>query len=231
MRWIISALATITLVATSSASDFGRLGPSEDTVIISPGDDPCPGTAFFHHEGFEAASCWHYGGIQPPYYGAFGEAYDLGAVTIECLSLWLTNTGNYVPGASLDAYIWEGGLTSEPGAVVMVVTEVDPCEPALWPEISQHDIAMEAPVVGEFTVGYWAHFSEMWCAWYLASDLDGPQGKPWDCIAPGQGYPSGWQPSQIVWGSMSCWGLGGYYTEGGTPVQSATWGSLKSIFE
>ncbi len=232
MKWIICALAVITLVAASSASDFWGLGPSEDTVIISSGDDPCPGTAFFHHnEGFEAAFCWGYGGIQPPYYGAFGEAFDLGAVTIECLSLWLTQIGDYLPGTLLDAYIWEGGVTSEPGGVLMVETGVDPGGPAFWPEISEHDVIMGSPVVGEFTVGYWADFSGISCKWFVASDLDGPLGHPWTNIAPGGSHPEGWQNPGIVWGDMSSIGLGGYYTEGGTPVESTTWGALKGLFE
>ena len=232
MKYLFCLLAALAATGSGQALDFQGLGPSNDTVMIPNEDCRCTGIAFSHGDGvFEAAFCWQYAGIIPPYYGAFGEAYYLGHVVIECLSLWLTENGNYQPGFVLDAYIWEGGVSSEPGIVLDLTPGIDPGEPGFWPVFTEVCIPTGIEIDGEVTVGYWADFSNTNCTWYLAADLNGPAGMPWDCIAPGYGFPSGWLPSGLFWGPMSCWGLGGYYSEGGTPAKSVTWGKVKTLFQ
>ena len=160
MKRFATLLAILALTGfAANAADFGELGFSKDTQIQEPGNDECVGTLFYNHDGsFENGYCWQYGGIVPPYYGAFGEGYDLGAVFVECSAHWLSQTGAFV-GQPADIYLWDGGVTGAPGGVLSMVAGVvfDPI--AFWPSCSQHDVEIGYHVGGEFTVGYWADFS------------------------------------------------------------------------
>ena len=76
-------LLLLLALGTSSAvaSDAVSLGRSDETTIVGPGTDACASGVLVHnHDGsFESGCMWQYGGTMPPYYGAFGEGYDLGA--------------------------------------------------------------------------------------------------------------------------------------------------------
>ena len=104
---------------------------------------------------------------------------------------------------------------------------------AFWPSISQHDVAMGCVVCDEFTLGYWADFS--WrtrdLGWFIAIDQNGPGGHPWTNIAPGIGFPTGWHDPEVVWGATQSLGFGVYFGPGASPVEEATWGEIKSLFE
>ncbi len=216
------------------ASDFLILGPTSDPgPILGGGFDECGGTlAYNHNNTFEGGYGWYYGGVYPPYYGSFAEGYLLDAASIECIVLWLTDVGYYY-GGPCDVYIWEGGVSSEPGAVLHVTYGIDPGAPAFWPSFSQHDIDIVdyAFAGGELTVGYWGDWPGQGLHWFCASDLDGPGGHPWTCLAPGSGYGTGWADPSIVWGSTQSMGLGFYYDESPTPVHGATWGAVKRLFQ
>ncbi len=232
MRLIFGALFCVGIVVSAWASDFATLGPSDETILVGDTESRCEGTAFSNHDNsFEAAFGWQYGGVAPPYYGAFGEGCALGAVTIECLTIWLTRIATEDPTVGLDAYIWEGGVTSEPQNVIYVLPGVDPGIPGAWPVVTELDVPVGFVVEGDITVGYWADFSGTLCEYYLAADTNGPEGHPWTCVAPGSGFPSGWQHPDYVLGSVQSWALGGYYTEGGAPASSLTWGAIKGLFE
>jgi hypothetical protein len=233
MRRFLTLLAAMaTAVSAIHASDHPSLGYSDETTIFGPGTDACPSGVLIHnHDGsFEYGYGWAYGGVAPPYYGAFGEGYDLGAGTIRCTAYWVCGIG-FMLDYYADCYVWEGGVASVPGAVMAVVTGVRFMGVGYWPTFTQHDIDMNVGVSGPFTSGFWGDWPGQGPPGYFCgADLDGPPGHPWTCIAPGIGYPSGWQDPSIVWGPTSSMGCGVYF-EQGTPAESPTWGSMKALFQ
>jgi hypothetical protein len=215
----------------SGASNAVSLGYSEETTIVEPGTDDCAsGNLIYNHDGsFENGYAWHYGGCVPPYFGALAEAYDLGAGMASCASYWLTSMPGWESNPG-NCYLWEGGVDSAPGAVLGVVTDAAFGNLPQWPQVGENDVAMNIEVAGSFTVGIWQDCPGALANWFCAADLDGPPGHPWTCIAPGIGYPSGWQDPSIVWGPTSSMGCGVYF-EQGTPVERETWGAVKSLFK
>ncbi len=227
-------LGFFAMVVAANASDFQMLGPtSEPGEVVSSGLDECTGTLAYNHDmTFEGAYGWRYGGVEPPYYGAFGEGFSMDAGTnVQCIALWLSGIGYYI-GQTCDCYIWEGGVTDEPGEVLTVMVGFDPGIPANWPDVSQHDADIpDYTVTGdEFTIGYWGNWPGMVFGWFCAADLDGPGGHPWTCVSPGSGYGTGWIDPSYVWGTTMAMGLGFYYGDP-VPAESPTWGSIKDLFK
>lgn len=217
--------------AATAGSEFNQLGPAETGAIIPSNSDDCTGTPFHNHDlSFEGAYAWQYGGVIPPFYGAFAEGFNLGEVWIECGAMWATRIWDWDPHP-YDMYIWEGGITSAPGNVLHVVVDCIPENVPLWPTMGENHAEIGYAVSGEFALGYWADFSSQQCAWFLGGDIDGPGGFPWTCIVPGIGYPTGWQNPSIVWGQIRSLGLGGTHTEIPTSVKSETWGGIKRLFD
>jgi hypothetical protein len=233
----VLALVVVGLVAfvvTAGASNFVSLGYSEETTIVGPGTDACAtGVLIHNHDGsFENGFWWQYGGCAPPYYGAFGEAYDLGTGTIACGAYWLSDLpGGYYHEHRADCYVWEGGLSASPAAVLAVVTSVAMPTIPFWPVVGQNDVDLNIAVTGPFTIGYWGPWPGAGAWYFCAADQSGPVGHPWTCIAPGIGYPSGWQDPSVIefWGPTSAMGCGVYFVQG-TPVECETWGSVKALF-
>jgi hypothetical protein len=231
-RVIVSAL--FALVIAASASDFQVLGPIEEPgEVVSSGLDDCTGTLRYSHDmTFEGALAWTYGGVTPPYYGAFGEGYLLdGDTVVECIALWLTDITFYA-GQTCDCYIWEGGVSEEPGGVLTVMVGFDPGAPAYWPDVSQHnaDIPDYTVTSDEITVGYWGNWPGAICGWFCAADYTGPGGHPWTMVHPSQGYGTGWIDPTYVWGPTMSMGIGFYYGDP-VPAESPTWGSIKELFK
>jgi hypothetical protein len=219
------------VVMPAVASNAVSLGYSEETTIVGPERECSGGTLVHNHDGsFETGYTWQYGGCQYPYYGAFGEGYDLGAGTIECGAYWVSTVPGFCDGYPADCYVWEGGIGSTPGQVLAVVTGVLFTNMPMWPTVGQNDVDMNVPFAGGFTVGYWGVWpGSNWC-FGCAADVDGPPGHPWTCIAPGIGYPSGWQDPSIVWGPTSSMGCGVYFESNPTPAESETWGAVKALY-
>jgi hypothetical protein len=234
MKKFATLLALIAMVGVANATDFSSLGfttvPGE--VVLS-GLDECSGTLMVNHDfSFENGYAWRYAGIQAPYYGAFGEGFSMGGGTnVQCIALFLSDLGYYT-GQLCDVYIWEGGVSGLPGNVLTVMTGYTPGAPATWPAVSEHDADIPDYVVAgtEFTVGYWGNWPGLLQGWFVGADLDGFGGYPWTCLAPGSGYGTGWTDPSVVWGTTMSMGLGFYYGES-TPAESATWGSIKALFE
>jgi hypothetical protein len=225
-------IALLTLGALpASASNAVSLGYSDETTIVGPGTDACAtGTLIYDHDGsFENGYAWQYGGCQTPYYGAFGEAYDLGAGTAACAAYWLTDVQAFWEDNPTDCYVWEGGMASPPGAVVGIVTGVIFSNIPYWPSVGQNDVDLGFAVTGPFTIGYWGDWPGIYASFFCAADENGPRGHPWTRIAPGQGFPSGWQDPAVVWPGAKSMGCGVYF-EQATPVESVTWGAIKDLF-
>jgi hypothetical protein len=132
------------------------------------------GTLFVNHDGsFENGYAWQYGGSVAPYYGAFGEGYDLGAGVVCCGAFWASTLPGYYFGQPADAYVWDGGAGSNPGAVLgMVPGNVFPNVPN-WPTCAENDVTMGIAVTGPFTVGFWGNWPGVLCGYFCAADLNG----------------------------------------------------------
>jgi hypothetical protein len=230
MRHLVLLLSVL-IVSISARADLGSTGYSDNTQIIGTGSDQCTFTLYYNHDGsFENGFCWEFGGTVPgTTYGAFGEGYDLGYGMIECVAIWATQVG-FWSGQPLDIYVWEGGVTGPPGEVTDVRTGAQLTNVPYWPSLGQSNIETSFFVQDEFTIGFWADFSAEICGWYVGADLDGLGGYPWTNIAPGIGYPTGWNNPAIAWGSCQSLGIGVYFSHYCSPVEAVTWGEIKSLF-
>jgi len=224
--WIVWGSADAAL-----AADIGSLGYREDTVIIDDERDECVGTLVYHHDySFENGYCWGYGGLVPPYYGALAEGFDLGAVTVECGNFWFTGIGYMYPDPT-DIYVWDGGVDGPPSGVLCMVPGVIGVNVGYWPDCNENNIEIGCCVSGDFAVGYWQPLWAGVCPFYCCADENGPGGHPWTCIAPGIGYPSGWQNPDVVWPDCVSLGIGATIIEGPSPAESRTWGAVKALFD
>jgi hypothetical protein len=232
-RLVTIAVVVLLTALPAVASNAVSLGYSDETTIVGPATDACAsGVLIYNHDGsFENGYAWAYGGVTPPYYGSFGESYDLGTGTVACAALWVTKLPGFQPPEIADCYVWEGGIDGFPGEVLAVVAQVNLAPVPFWPTVGQKDIEMDVTVSGDFTVGYWGDFPGSYALFFCAADENGPGGHPWTCIAPGIGYPSGWQNPSVIepWAQVKALGCGVYF-EQGTPVESETWGALKALF-
>jgi hypothetical protein len=233
MKTLAFVFLVLTMAGAANGDTAYTLGHSDDTVMVpAQGDDCSEGVLFHNHDGSaENGYAWSGAGTVPPYYGAFAEAYDLGGGTVVCGAYWLSQIG-YFSGEPMDCYVWEGGVTTEPGDVLCMIPGVVPGNVPLWPDCGQNDVEIGCCVSGEFTVGYWADFSDQAPQFYICVDEDGPGGYPWTCVAPDIGYPTGWQHPGMVWGDMTismC--IGAYFGDDPSPAESRTWGSVKALFE
>lgn len=165
-----------------------------------------------HDGGFEDAYCWSPEGVVPPDYGIFAESFDSGGPTyLLGASFWLTQAGDY-GGEPVDVYIYDGGVTSEPGAVLDVLPSVVfPFVPE-WPEVGHNRLNYFSEVDGEFTIGLWSGYAPDLCPVYVGADRDGLTGggHPWTKVAPGLGFPEGWQHPEVVFGPTAALGIGAW---------------------
>jgi hypothetical protein len=211
----------------------GTVGAVTGIVVLAAlavGRAECPsGQLFVHHDGsFENGFSWTYYSSGAPY-GCFGEGYDLGPGVINCAAYWIINGAGSWGGCLWDLYIWDGGITREPGYVIAAAPGVIFYNTPYWPDVGQNDHEMDVHVADEFTVG---HFDTgQWDSYvYIAADCNGLGGHPWTCVPPGVDWPSGWQDPALVWGTTRSLGIGVYFTPDATPAEITTWGAVKSLF-
>lgn len=216
----------------ASGSDPASVGVGQGVVLEGPGDDnPCPGSELDHNSdgSYENGYAWQYGGIVAPYYGAFAEGYAV-ENDVCGLQLHLTTVSGIFSNQSFDAYVWDSDGTN-PTNVLSITTNLHISMPAIWPEISAHDLDInDAYTYGDIFAGYWGNWPGLYTGWYVAADLDGFGGMPRTNIAPGIGYPTGWQDPSIVWGPTQALGIGIYSWYGIVPTHETTWGELKALF-
>jgi hypothetical protein len=249
MRRLAALLAVLGWsILAVHAGPIASLGYSDDVTVVNGGSsDGCiDNPTYFNHDGsFENGYAWQYGGIAAPYYGAFGEGFYMGSHgDICCGGFCVSTLPGYFTGQSADVYVWEGGAGySAPGAVLDVVPGIVFTNVPDWPAVGMNTIEMNVYVPDEFTIGYWGNWPDALLGYFCAADLNGPGGHPWTNIAPGIGYPSGWNDPSIVWGPTQAMGMGVAWHEGGPgwicnpwtpppiPARSSTWGSIKHLFE
>jgi hypothetical protein len=231
MKKFAALLLVLAMAAVANATNPVSLGYTDQGTIIGPGTDTCTDyTLYVNHDGtFENGYAWQYGGTIAPYYGSFGEGYQgLGPGVVRCGAFWFSTMAGYYIGQTFDAYVWDGALA--PGIVDGVITGNTPTSVPNWPTAAQNNVTMNIAVAGDFTIGYWGNWPGAGCGWFCCADLDGFGGIPWTYIAPGIGYPTGWNDPSIIWGptmSMFC----GAFFEPGTPAETQSWGSIKALFE
>jgi len=223
MKKFATLLALLAVVGIASASDFTDVGyTTEPGIVYGSNTDDCTGTLVYSHDGsFENGLMYWYTGVATPYVGTFGMAYDCTGQNIQCAAFWLTDVGYYA-GQTADVYLFEGGISGPPGAVLQVMTGFDPGAPATWPSVSQHDADIPDYVAtGEVTIGHWGNWPGAAGGWYMGMDTNGFGGYHWVFTTAGWGQDAGY--------GEQAWGIG-YYFGGTTPAESKTWGAIKALF-
>ena len=211
-RWRVAgaALVVACLVAWSGADggDPGVFLSGLSTPVGRP--DPECGTLLWHADGsVEGGYTWQYGGVVPPYYGAFAERYE-GEWEV-CAQVFGFGRLSYYPERLMDVYVWDDAEGNVPGDVLCLTTGVDPGPIANWGNISYHRVEIgPGCCTGEvWWTGFWGDWPGALPGWLVGADLDGPGGgRPVTNVAPGVGYPSGWQDVMVVWGPTQALFLG-----------------------
>jgi hypothetical protein len=229
---MLLAVGALVVGAAANAAEYAELGYRTDTTLIDPGDNSCPDALLsMNHDGTsENGYAWRYGGIVAPDYGAFAECYPGGSV---CGAVFDLSTTGTQAGQSMDIYYYcdNGGI---PGAV-QAVMRVTPGPIAFWPSVSRHTFTLPEKVDmccdGTLWVAYWGNWPGEIQGWFVAADLDGFGGCPYTNIAPGIGYPTGWNNVSVVWGPTQALGIGVLSKAcGGVPVLDSTWGEIKNLY-
>jgi hypothetical protein len=222
-------------LGASAEDSASSLGFRQDTEITEgPGDDEiCPEATLLQNDdgSFESAYMWRWGEVSPPDYGSWAEHYDCRGI-ICGLSVGFTTIG-YQYVRTLDVYVWEDDAHN-PGNALIVVPDWDPGPILFWPSVSFHDVEVgEVPSPGPHFIGFWPNWPGHQ-GWYLGADEDGPGlGSPRTKIAPGLGYPTGWNHPVIVPQFSNCRDLAirEYCIEvPPTAARKTTWGRIKSLY-
>lgn len=229
--WSLLIASSCLLVSRASAQ-VAEL-PTATSVIVPTVAESCSdANLLVHHDGsFENGFAWEWLGVGPPYTGAFAESYVLGPGMVECVSLWHSQIGLYA-GQSTDVFVWEGGVTTEPGAVLAVATGIVFDTIPVWAEVGRFDVPISVAIAGEATVGSWGNWPEAGNGYFWLADSDGPQGHPWTYIAFGSGFPGGWQNPEVVFGDrINSLGIGVHFTaDQPVPTRLRTWGRVKGLY-
>lgn len=211
--------------------------------IHTPGSDtdPCApaATVVQNHDGTtENAFTWQLQGVVAPDYGAFAEGYtaaQLPAPNVCGVELYLTRWGSMTGSGTVDLYVWEYDVAMDnPGNVLAQAAGVSISGVAMWPTVSTLDYAVPnatIPVDGVF-VGYWpGSFAGVLANFGCAMDQNGVGGAPRTNIAPGIGYPTGWNNPSVAGYALQAFGLGPWVnTVGPIPVQDSSWGQIKNLY-
>ena len=132
----------------------------------------------------------------------------------------------------MDVYVWDAS-GGNPNNILSMTPGVNPGPIAIWPEISRHDIDIDDTYVeGEYFVGEWGNWIVV--GWYIAADENGPaDGLPRTNIAPGIGYPTGWNHPNVVFPHCHDLGIGTYEVETvvPVPVRGKSWGAVKNLYD
>ena len=233
----VLALVGATVVA-SAADNAAQTGFSRNTTVIEgPSPDQDCGAAILAVQddgSFENGYAWQAGGSVPPDYGAWAECYSNAFVC--SIEYYFTQIG-YQAGQTIDAYVW-ADAGGNPGTVLCVLTGVAVSPVAFWPSASIHSSgAINCCPNGSHFVGFWGNWPGQTAGWFICSDEDGfGLGCPRMNVAPGIGYPTGWNHPLVVPTFSGCQDLfihEWYLTEcDGEPTatETKTWGQIKTLY-
>jgi len=239
---LFALLGVVALVGVSGAANQVVVGPGHTTVINNPNPDTiCPGSTFKTNDdgSYENGYAWAYAGVVAPYYGAWAESFamDAGHNGVCGMKFGLTQVGSQ-DGWLMDVYVWDTNTACAPNNVLCMTPGVNPGAIGMWPTITQHDITLPqccGPLsVTGYAVGWWPTWVGVGNGWYVAADENGfGGGCPRTNIAPGIGYPTGWQHPNVVSSFAGCMDLGiGVYEVNceGVPTNNTTWGAIKALY-
>lgn len=212
-------LLVVLIAVAGAAGADSNIAFIEGPGIHVPGGDtqPCPGELHLNHDGStEGAFTWQNEGIAAPDYGAFAEGYAGITWDVCGAQLLLMRWGTMTGSGEIDVYVWDYDVaTDNPGAVLSLTASVDISGVVLWPNVSTHDIdCADAPATGNGCfIGYWPRsFVGTLAQFGCAMDEDGPGGVPRTNIAPGIGYPTGWNHPNAVGYTLQAFGIGGWFS-------------------
>ena len=225
------AASLFSLTPVAAAPDLlVTLGPGEGAAVPSPAEPPCDGVLLEHGDGsWEYAYAWRNESVALPDFGGFGEGYT--ATGSVCgMRAYLTTTPGHGDFGYMNALVYDSDGTN-PGNVLSVTVDILVEQLSFWPEVSIREFEVTpTDVDGEFFVYLWPNWPGAWERWYFAVDRTGLPGLPRTKIVPGFGYPSGWQNPNVAFGPTKAMGVGAYVEEGPSPVASASWSQIKSLF-
>lgn len=225
----------------SAEGPTASLGFHPDTQIIPSQDQEiCPETTLLQNDdgSIESGYAWRFAGVVPPDYGSWAECYDSEFVC----GIQFLFTANYQLGYTMDVYVWESVAEGDPapgpdpGNIICVLPDISPWPIAEWPEISVHDIQVCCEANGDHFVGYWGNWPGLGPGWFTTGDHNGPGGGcPRTKVAPGIGWPTGWQdPADLeIWGEIRALGIREFAGVGDCEPTSSgktTWGKIKALY-
>lgn len=209
--------------STAGSANRTSLGPGHGRAVPHPErSNPCLGSQLYaNYDGsFENGYCWQYGGIVPPYYGAFAERHSVTG-DLCGIQLALSTLEGMQTDQTMDLYVWSSDGVN-PANVLAIMPGVNPCTIDIWPNVTIVDIPLGSiQATGDIFLGFWGNWPGAWAGWYVAADLDGfGGGGPRTNIAPGIGYPTGWQHVEVVWGPTQALGIGAWVGAPSGPLLS-----------
>lgn len=208
--------------------DHGTNGTGDFGFAALDGDDgdPCGGAApppdeedseDYADDTWEDAYGWQFESVLPPMYGAFAEHFVLEREMIGAY-FQFTTMGEVGAGV-MDAFVWADDA-GRPGPVLAMRAGVLVVDVPAFPEVRGVDIqGLHAPAGLSCWLGYWGAWPGQPAGWRLAVDRDGPGGGlPSTNVAPGQGWPEGWQPMAEIFGPTAAVGISVLYDDRGACV-------------
>lgn len=178
---------------------------------------------------YENAIAWQYGGVAPPDYGSFAECYQ-GAHGVCAVVIDNTQVGFWA-GRATSVFVWSD-LGGSPGTVQCMQSQILPV-PGYWPNVTRNTVTLSS--VCCVSESWWVGFRGEWpgdtCDYFVGADLDGPGGCAMTNIAPGIGFPTGWQNVSVAWGPTAALGIGVEVVAcAPVPMAPRTWGAVKSLY-
>jgi hypothetical protein len=220
--WLVLVLTALPLVAFAedgSPPAHSALGPGLGINAPDDGGRVCPTQPSTFYKNcdwsFETAYAWQYGGVAPPYYGAFAEGFQEPGI-LDCVDLFVTTLPGYYYSQTVDIYVW-GSEDGNPSNVLSMTPGVILSNVPSWPTVAENSVTVhQVALPHEYFVGYWGNWPGEQCGWYIGADLNGPGGLPRTNVAPGVGYPTGWTDPSEIWGHTAALGIG-VWIEPGIP--------------
>ena len=187
-----------------NAGNWSGLSNSPDGTI----PPTCPDCEHVQNDDgtVENGYVWNVNGAAPPDYGAWAEMYY--GTCVQSVELGFTQTGGQ-GDLTMDVFVWdaiEGEEGYIPGNAICMVTDRKPSPIAFWPAVSTHVVNVncgDAPYL--HFVGFRGNWDGAMGGWFIAADENGSGfGLPRTKVAPGLGYPTGWQHPDKVPAFAGC---------------------------